>query len=76
MRGALTDGHEWIFFLLKCHEGTSGAKYFQSECISIMNVGEVSRDLCSLIAAIIADWVRLNCIKVLPITKLYVSDPA
>ena len=41
-----------------------------------MNMGEVSRDLCSLIAAIIIDWVRLNRIKALPIAKLYVSDPA
>ena len=61
IRGALTNGHEWIFFLLKLNDDGNGGKYFQSKGIPLMTAsrGEemVSRETSSLIAAIIAHWV-------------------
>lgn len=59
IRGALTNGHEWIFFFLRLNEGGSGGEYFQSKGINLMRGGEtgISREDSSLIAAIIADWI-------------------
>ena len=60
IRGALTNGHEWIFFILKLDEGGNGGKYSQSTVINLMRgESEVSHEGSSLIAAIIADWVRI-----------------
>ncbi|KAF8723412.1 hypothetical protein AX14_009327 [Amanita brunnescens Koide BX004] len=60
IRGALTNGHEWIFFILKLDEGGNGGKYSQSTVIKLMQRGEseVSHEGSSLIAAIIADWIQ------------------
>lgn len=61
IRGALTNGHKWIFLILKLNEDGNGGIYFPSDDISIMlgvNRG-VSQQGSSLIAAIITHWVGL-----------------
>jgi hypothetical protein len=62
IRGALTNGVEWVFFLLKLNEDGNGGKYFESQPINLVRLEaagrKVSRTSCSLIAAIIAYWLQ------------------
>ncbi|KAF8346732.1 hypothetical protein F5887DRAFT_960765 [Amanita rubescens] len=65
-RGALTNGHSWIFLVLILNEDGNGGKYFQSDCIQVLDVNDgissVSHQGSSLIAAIIAHWVgKCDC---------------
>lgn len=63
-RGALTNGHKWIFLVLILNEDGNGGKYFQSHCIRVLDViSSVSHEGSSLTAAIIAHWVgKRDCI--------------
>ncbi|KAM6502982.1 hypothetical protein JOM56_002959 [Amanita muscaria] len=62
IRGALTDGQNWIFFILKMNSDGNGAIYAESKQFPIISFtfenmkGEVSRDICSAISGIIAYW--------------------
>jgi len=61
-RGALTNGHSWIFLILILNEDGNGGKYFQSDRIQVLDVNNgissVSHQGSSLIAAIIAHWIQ------------------
>ena len=81
-RGALTNGHTWIFLALILNEDGDGGKYFQSYSFKVWDandgISSVSHGGSSLIAAIIAHWVG-NCDVSLQIAEyvvLCVSDPA
>ena len=61
IRGALTDGQDWIFIILKMKPDGDGAVYAQSkELYLVVKVipdrKEVSRTMCSVIAGIITYW--------------------
>lgn len=60
IRGALTDGQEWIFIILKMKPDGNGGTYAQSEELYIMartfNRKEINRVTCSVISGIIAYW--------------------
>ncbi|KAG5650126.1 hypothetical protein H0H81_000599 [Sphagnurus paluster] len=62
IRGALTNGIEWIFMVLVLDQDGDGGKYFESEHIKLRRLadegGEVSREASSLIAAVIAYWIE------------------
>jgi len=64
VRGALTNGREWIFLHLKFTDDYEGASYSQSPIIkwtateNLDGVGEVLRPWPDLIAAILADWIE------------------
>jgi len=64
VRGALTNGREWIFLHLKFTDDYEGASYSQSSIIkwtateNLDGVGEVLRPWPDLIAAILADWIE------------------
>lgn len=61
IRGALTDGQDWIFIILKMKPHGDGGVYAQSEELYLVvklipNRKEISRTMCSVIAGIIAHW--------------------
>lgn len=61
VRGVLTNGHNWIFLVLRVKDDGTGAEYAESEAICLMGAGRqgtlvVSPDVCSLLAGIIAHW--------------------
>jgi len=64
IRGTVTDGHNWIFLVLKMNANGDGAIYAQSlHRIRLMTVvppgdEEISRTMCDVIAGIITYWVK------------------
>jgi hypothetical protein len=57
VRGVLTNGHKWIFLILKVKEDCNGGEYLCSKEMSIISLEGISRKVSSLIAAIITHWV-------------------
>jgi hypothetical protein len=63
LRGAVTNGHEWIFLLIKINDNYEGASYMPAPLLSIkcsMSLyGEVAffKPWPDLIAAILLHWV-------------------
>ncbi|KAM6489310.1 hypothetical protein JOM56_015211 [Amanita muscaria] len=64
IRGAVTDGHNWIFLVLKMDPNGDGAIYAQSlqrtRLMTVVPPGdeEISRTMCDVIAGIIGYWVK------------------
>ncbi|KAF8804113.1 hypothetical protein BYT27DRAFT_7108337 [Phlegmacium glaucopus] len=64
VRGAVTDGHNWIFLVLKMNLNGDGAIYAQSlqrtRLMTVVPPGneEISRTMCDVIAGIIAYWIE------------------
>lgn len=64
IRGAVTDGHNWIFLVLKMHSDGDGAIYAQSlqrtRLMTVVPPGdeEISRIMCGVIAGIIGYWIE------------------
>jgi hypothetical protein len=60
VRGALTNGQEWIFIILEMNPDGSGAKYLVSNPVSIIETmvdrTQVSHSACRTIPGIIAHW--------------------
>jgi hypothetical protein len=64
VRGALTNGHEWIFILIKLNDNYDGATYKQSSMLKLPTLGSLTSQLevtrePDLIAGILAYWVSL-----------------
>ncbi|KAL0947828.1 hypothetical protein HGRIS_013895 [Hohenbuehelia grisea] len=63
IRGALTNGHSWIFLLLKVHPNGQGGTYSVSQEISIMTPGpdyvlEVNSNACAQVSVVLASWIE------------------
>jgi hypothetical protein len=62
IRGALTNGHIWIFLILRLNENAIGGRYFLSREIYLMENlvegSQVSEKACSFIAGIVAHWIQ------------------
>jgi hypothetical protein len=59
IRGALSDGPNWIFVILKINSDGNGAKYAVSHQIPLIGTGREmvpSRYTCTLISGIISYW--------------------
>jgi len=59
IRGALTNGLEWIFILLKIND--EGAEYWRSRKLTLMTIQppfieQISKLMCDTVAGIIAHW--------------------
>ncbi|KIL56190.1 hypothetical protein M378DRAFT_1038874 [Amanita muscaria Koide BX008] len=78
IRGAVTDGHNWIFLVLKMDPNGDGAIYAQSlqrtRLMTVVPPGdeEISRTMCDVIAGIIGYWVSASSVS-LPLFKTFVS---
>lgn len=63
LRGALTNGRDWIFLLIKLNDDYDGASYKQSSVIQLRTAESLSGQLAitepwpDLIAAILSHWV-------------------
>jgi len=65
LRGALTNGHEWIFLLLKLNNNHDGASYWQSNVVKFTpgstHDGQlILGDWPDLIAGILSHWVNFD----------------
>ncbi|KAK1217028.1 hypothetical protein PQX77_020328 [Marasmius sp. AFHP31] len=65
LRGALTNGREWIFILLKAKPNDDGFVYWISELHKAMAAGksltdEISSPHCDIIAGILAHWIAYS----------------
>ena len=60
VRGALTNGHEWIFIILYFGAGGKGASYKYSGTIRycVMGDGKPEEPYPDIIAGILSYWVR------------------
>lgn len=65
IRGALTDGQIWTFFLLKINPDGNGAIYAESQKLRLLTLApfpsmeqEVSRNMCTAISGIMASWIE------------------
>jgi len=67
----LTNGHDWIFLLIKLNDDYNGGSYMQSEILRLMttksNDGQlvISEEWPDLIAGILLHWVGLIVIHVI-----------
>ena len=65
IRGALTNGHDWVFLLIKLNNDYDGASYKQSEAVQLITTKSgdgqpvVPGPWPDLIAAILSHWVSL-----------------
>jgi hypothetical protein len=62
LRGALTNGHDWIFLLIKLNDDYDGASYKQSAVIQLQTTNingqlVIPEPWPDLIAAILSHWV-------------------
>ena len=76
----MTDGHNWIFLVLKMNSNGDGAIYAQSlqrtRLMTVVPPGdeEISRTMCDVIAGIIGYWVSACYSPLsLPSFKAFVS---
>src|SRR6266550_9061513 len=67
VRGALTNGREWIFLLVKLNDDRNGASFMQSDIIHLNTQQEklsgpqvMIRPFPDLIAGILSHWVSLT----------------
>jgi hypothetical protein len=67
VRGALTNGREWIFLILKLNDDRNGASFMRSNIIHLDTHSEVlggpqvmTRPSPDLIAGILSHWVSLT----------------
>ncbi|KAF8797428.1 hypothetical protein BYT27DRAFT_7219210 [Phlegmacium glaucopus] len=64
IRGTVTDGHNWIFLILRMNANGDGAIYAQSlqrtRLMTVVPLGdeEISRTMCDVIAGIITYWIE------------------
>ena len=71
LRGALTNGHNWIFLLIKLNDDYDGASYQQSSVIQLRTAESLSGQLAvtepwpDLIAAILLHWVSWILISII-----------
>jgi hypothetical protein len=63
LRGALTNGRDWIFLLIKLNDDYHGASYQQSSMVQLTTIGRVVTPEPDLIAGILAYWVSLLLIS-------------
>ncbi|KAL0059682.1 hypothetical protein AAF712_013585 [Marasmius tenuissimus] len=61
LRGALTNGREWVFILLKANPNGDGFGYWLSDLHKVMAaekslIAEVSSPRCDIVAGILAHW--------------------
>jgi len=56
IRGALNNGHDWIFLCLDVNLDGSGS-FVQSKSISLIVGDSVSEKWCSLLSELVAHWV-------------------
>ena len=63
LRGAVTNGHQWIFILIKINDNYEGASFMDSQIIEIAaslspdGQGTVDQSLADLLSAILLHWV-------------------
>ncbi len=66
LRGALTNGHDWIFLIVKLDDNYDGASYQQTSMVQLPTVGSLTtfgnQPEPDLIAGILAHWVSLMLI--------------
>jgi hypothetical protein len=68
LRGALTNGRNWIFLLVKFNDNYDGASYKQSSIVQLEQRRSIDGQVVipkpwpDLIAAILVDWVSLMLI--------------
>jgi hypothetical protein len=60
--GALTNGHYWIFLLVKVNNNYDGASYKHSSVVQLTTSGSQPSFQPDLIAGILAYWVSLMLI--------------
>ena len=71
LRGALTNGLEWIFLLIKLNDDYDGASYKQSAVIELESARSLSGQVAitepwpDLIAAILLHWVSWILISII-----------
>jgi len=71
LRGALTNGRDWIFLLLNLNDDYDGAFYKQSDMVQLRTMKSLDGRLVvpgpwpDLIAAILSHWVSLMLIYVI-----------
>ena len=71
LRGALTNGRDWIFLLIKLNDNYDGASYKQSVIVKLRNTQGldnqpiISEPWPDLIAAILSHWVSLMIIRMI-----------
>jgi hypothetical protein len=71
LRGALTNGRDWIFLLIKLNDDYDGASYRQSSTIQLTATASPSGQLAmtepwpDLIAAILSHWVSWTLISMI-----------
>ncbi|KAN0078031.1 hypothetical protein V8E55_010088 [Tylopilus felleus] len=64
LRGALTNGYDWIFLLIKINDDYNGASYQESAVLSLRTTGrfhrepKIERPWPDLIAAILSYWIE------------------
>jgi len=67
--GTLTNGHDWIFLLIKLNDNYNEASYMQSDVVSMPGKSPDGELILGpwpdLIAAILLHWVRLILIHVI-----------
>jgi len=56
IRGALTNGHDWIFLFLDVNLDGSGS-FVESKSISLMSYDSVLEKASSVISGLVAHWV-------------------
>jgi hypothetical protein len=70
LRGALTNGRDWIFLLINLNDDYDGALYKQSDMVQLRTMKSLDGRLVipapwpDLIAAILSHWVRLMLVCV------------
>lgn len=62
LRGALTNGRDWIFLLVQLDTNYDGASYKQSSVVQLTTFGGQPVFQPDLIAGILAYWVSLTLI--------------
>ncbi|KAI9441535.1 hypothetical protein H4582DRAFT_2073709 [Lactarius indigo] len=64
LHGALTNGHDWIFLLVKLNDDYDGASYQESAMIQLQTTRDLDDQLVihkpwpDLIAGILSDWIK------------------
>jgi hypothetical protein len=76
IRGALTRGDEWMFFVLIINDNGDGAKYWQSEELSFLARSPGTRVTIEapwpdIVAGILAHWVCISPFICLPFKRVH-----
>ncbi len=80
LRGVLTNGHKWIFLLIKLNNDYDGASYQQSSVVQLYTTKDPNGLLVihepwpDLIAAILSHWVSLILIHMIELLVDWMLD--